>query len=64
MFASWSFDAVGPSGCSNEISSLRKRFSQSWTINLLRATKVKISEDMGMKDDCHSLVVSDMSEPS
>ena len=40
---------------------MRKRFSESEIINLLRAIEVKISGDMGTEEACRSLGVSDKS---
>ena len=40
---------------------MRKRFSESEIINLLRAIEVKISGGMGTEEACRSLGVSDKS---
>ena len=40
---------------------MRKRFSESKIINLLRAIEVKISGGMGTEEACRSLGVSDKS---
>ena len=40
---------------------MRKRFSESEIINLLRAIEVKISGGMGTQEACRSLGVSDKS---
>ena len=40
---------------------MRKRFSESEIINLLRAIEVKISGSMGTEEACRSLGVSDKS---
>ena len=46
----------------NQGGNIRKRFSESEIINLLRAIKVKISGSMGMEEACRSLGVSDKSD--
>ena len=40
---------------------MRKRFSESQSINLLRAIEVKISGGMGTQEACRTLGVSDKS---